>query len=85
MISMSEVHWGVDGRTHRVGTNGQTLCKTMIDYSRPPEQRVVSGCEVCDIVGAGMGAPGGTGSNRGLVVAVLLALVFGLLLWAAMT
>ena len=81
---MAELHWGVDGRTHRVGANGQTLCRTMIDYSRPPEQRWISGCEVCDIVRTGTPAAGG-GSGRGLVLALALRVLFSVLLFAALS
>src|SRR5262245_58654084 len=42
--------WGVDGRTHRLGPDGQALCHTRIDNSREPEERRVSGCAVCDIM-----------------------------------
>lgn len=79
---MAEVHWGVDGRTHRVGVNGQTLCRTMLDYSRPPEDRFLSGCEVCDIVRLDVDAADRGGSNRGLVIALVIALLIGVL-WAA--
>src|SRR5262245_26350608 len=41
--------WGVDGRTHRLGPDGQALCRTQIDNSREPVERRVSGCAVCDI------------------------------------
>jgi hypothetical protein len=41
--------WGVDGRTHRLGPDGQALCHTQIDNSREPVERWVSGCMVCDI------------------------------------
>ena len=41
--------WGVDGRTHRLGPDGQALCRTQIDNSRDPVERRVSGCAVCDI------------------------------------
>jgi hypothetical protein len=41
--------WGVDGRTHRLGPDGQALCRTQIDNSREPVERWVSGCAVCDI------------------------------------
>ena len=34
---MSQLFWGVDGRTHRLGPDGMALCKTPIDNSRPPE------------------------------------------------
>jgi hypothetical protein len=42
--------WGVDGRTHRLGPDGLALCRTQLDNSREPEERVVSGCQVCDIM-----------------------------------
>jgi hypothetical protein len=80
---MSEVHWGVDGRTHRIGANGQTLCRTMIDYSRPPEARVVSGCQVCDIVRGDIDRPDANASGRTLVIALTIVVVMALLLWAA--
>jgi hypothetical protein len=80
---MAEVHWGVDGRTHRVGDNGQTLCRTMIDYSRPPVERVFSGCEVCDIVRAGSDGPGTRSTGRGFVLALAAAGVLSLLVWTA--
>jgi len=81
---VAELHWGVDGRTHRVGANGQTLCRTMIDYSRAPEQRWISGCEVCDVVRTGTPAAGGR-SGRGLLLALALVALFSVLLWAALT
>ena len=81
---MAEVHWGVDGRRHRVGPNGQTLCRTMIDYSRPPEERVLSGCQVCDIVVADIDAPGAPVTGRALAFAVALAVLVGALLWAVL-
>ena len=80
---MAEVHWGVDGRTHRVGVNGQTLCRTMIDYSRPPEERVFSGCEVCDIVRMDVDRVDGPRSNGGLIIGVIVAVAVGLLFAAA--
>jgi hypothetical protein len=80
---MSELHWGVDDRTHRVGANGQTLCKTMIDYSRPPERRVISGCEVCDIVYGDMDRPGSTTSGRTVVVIIVVVVLISLLVLAA--
>jgi hypothetical protein len=46
---MPQLFWGVDGRTHRLGPDGQALCHTRIDNSRDPVERVVSGCAVCDI------------------------------------
>jgi len=81
---MGEVHWGVDGRRHRVGPNGQTLCRTMIDDSRPPEQRVLSGCQVCDIVAADVDASGSAVGGRALAVAVAVTLLVGALLWAVL-
>jgi hypothetical protein len=48
-MPMPELFWGVDGRTHRLGPDGQALCRTQIDNSRDPVQRAVSGCSVCDI------------------------------------
>ena len=80
---MAEVHWGVDGRTHRVGANGQTLCRTMIDYSRPPEQRVFSGCEVCDIVRLDVDASNTPGSGRALVIGIVIVVLIGVLMFAA--
>src|SRR4051794_13043039 len=47
---MPLLFWGVDGHTHRLGPDGQALCRTRIDNSRQPEQRQVSGCPVCDIM-----------------------------------
>jgi hypothetical protein len=47
---MPQLYWGVDGRTHRLGPDGQALCHTRIDNSREPEDRRVSGCAVCDIM-----------------------------------
>ncbi len=47
---MSQLFWGVDGRTHRLGPDGLALCKTPIDNARPPEAKAVSGCSVCDIL-----------------------------------
>ena len=60
-----QLFWGVDGRTHRLGPDGMALCRTQIDNSRPPADRAVSGCGVCDILlrdrniwGAGQRRPG---------------------------
>jgi hypothetical protein len=82
---MAEVHWGVDGRTHRIGPNGQTLCKTMIDYSREPEQRAFSGCQVCDIVRHDLDAPDSQATTRALVISIVIVIVIGLLFFAALT
>ena len=81
---MAEVHWGVDGRTHRVGFNGQTLCQTMIDYSRPPEERAISGCSVCDIVQMDVDSSGHAGSNRALAFGVVMAALIGVLFVVAL-
>jgi hypothetical protein len=48
-MPMPLLFWGVDGRTHRLGPDGQALCHTQIDNSREPVERWVSGCAVCDI------------------------------------
>ena len=82
---MPEVHWGVDGRRHRVGSNGQTLCRTMIDYSRPPEEAWISGCSVCDIVWRNVDSPDSPATNRTLVIALVVVFVVGLLMVAALT
>jgi hypothetical protein len=47
---MPPLFWGVDGRTHRLGPDGQALCHTQIDNSREPVEQWVSGCAVCDIM-----------------------------------
>jgi hypothetical protein len=47
---VAQLFWGVDGRTHRLGPDGMALCRVQIDNSRPPEDRAVSGCPVCDIL-----------------------------------
>jgi hypothetical protein len=82
---MSEVHWGVDGRRHRVGANGQTMCRTMIDYSRPPEDAWISGCSVCDIVWRDVDSPDSPATSRTLVVGILVVGVLALLVLAALT
>ena len=79
---MTQLFWGVDGRTHRLGPDGQALCHTQIDNTRPPEERMVSGCVVCDIVRrdrdvvAKMGRPGGR------LWPVLFALLGVVLVWS---
>ena len=82
---MAELHWGVDGRRHRVGSNGQTLCRTMIDYSRPPEDAWISGCSVCDIVARDVDSPESPANNRTLVIAVVVVVALALLTVAALT
>ena len=49
-VPMAQLFWGTDGRTHRLGPDGLTLCRTPIDNDRPPADRAVSGCGVCDIL-----------------------------------
>lgn len=82
---MSQLHWGVDGRRHRVGANGQTLCRTMIDYSRPPDDAWISGCSVCDIVWRDVDSRERPGGNRAFVIGIVVAGVFGLLVLLALT
>jgi hypothetical protein len=86
---MTQLFWGVDGRTHRLGPDGLALCKTQLDNSRPPENRAVSGCSVCDILlrdrdiwrharAQGRMAPAG----RPLLPMLALALAVVVVIWA---
>ena len=82
---MTQLFWGVDGRTHRLGPDGLALCKTPIDNSRPPQAQMISGCSVCDILlrdrdiwGQGR-RPSGV---RPLFPLLLLGFTLVLVLWA---
>jgi hypothetical protein len=85
---MAELFWGVDGRTHRLGPDGLALCKTPIDNARPPEQRAVSGCSVCDIllrdrdIWAQARARGEAPRVRTLFPMLLLAFAVVTVIWA---
>jgi hypothetical protein len=83
-MAMTQLFWGVDGRTHRLGPDGLALCRTQIDNSRPPEERVVSGCSVCDIVlrGTILNRPGMAPSAGRWLLPVAFAGLAMLLLWA---
>jgi hypothetical protein len=80
---MTQLFWGVDGRTHRLGPDGLTLCHTLIDNSRPPEERVISGCSVCDIVlrGTILNRRGPVPAGRWLLPVAFAGLAM-LMLWA---
>jgi hypothetical protein len=84
--SVTELFWGVDGRTHRLGPDGLALCRTQIDNSRPPEQRVISGCSVCDIAlrDRSLRQHRASTGQRPIIPIVLAVLVGLLLLWAVL-
>jgi hypothetical protein len=86
---MSQLFWGVDGRTHRLGPDGMALCRTPIDNSRPPEARAVSGCAVCDILLRDRDIWAQTRASRGqapgvrpLIPMLLVAFAVVVVIWA---
>jgi hypothetical protein len=86
---MAQLFWGVDGRTHRLGPDGLALCRTQLDNARPPEDRAVSGCSVCDIllrdrdIWAHARAPGRMAPGvRPLLPMLLLAFAVAAVIWA---
>ena len=81
VFGVPTVQLGMDGRTHRVGDDGQALCHTPLDYSQPAQQRWISGCTVCDRVVVGLPGPRSARSAGGWLLPAAAGLVVALLLW----